>query len=359
MPPFFIICCQMKFKDYYGILGVNADSNPLEILNAYRTLSKLHHPDKKQHQTEKHTEGELIDFYDITEAYETLKDVEKRALYDKGYESNMLLLGHSSNKKGNNRYLSLSLSLKESKAGAEKTISYQRYKHCSNCCETQEAYVTCSRCGGSGKQKMAGFDMDCDACYGEGKVKKSKCPTCQGKGKMLCNETVNISIESGAVVGDVIFVVKGGGDVSDNNIDENLYGDLIVSLGKLLIPEYFRRVGNHLIYELSLSVIDLMLGTSVKVPIVDGGLVLEIPAGTQPGKLYELKGLGVEDHTNLSLSGSQLILINASIPTYLTYEEKEAIGKLKKLKNVSTPPQAPKTSILSGLGTLFESSSDV
>ena len=347
----------MNNTEYYDRLGLSKDASQDEIKRAYRKLSKKYHPDinKEPGAEEKYKE--------ILEAYETLSDAQKRAAYDQygpdgangfggqgsfggfdggagfgGFEdifSSFFGGGATRNpnapRQGDDLQYSVNLSFEEAVFGAEKEIHYNREVTCKTCsgsgAKPGTSPVTCGRCHGHGvinvdTQTPLGMmrrQVTCDVCHGTGQEIKDPCPTCRGTGREKQSHTVSVKIPAGVETGQQIRLA-GQGEAGFNG---GPYGDLFVVIN-VNPSDKFTRDGSTIYYTLNISFVQAALGDTVEVPTVHGNVEMVIPAGTQTGKTFRLKGKGAPRLRGGS-QGDQLVTVKIVTPTKLNDAQKEAL----------------------------------
>ena len=347
----------MNNTEYYDRLGVSKDASQDEIKRAYRKLSKKYHPDinKEPGAEEKYKE--------ILEAYETLSDAQKRAAYDQygpdgangfggqgsfggfdggagfgGFEdifSSFFGGGATRNpnapRQGDDLQYRVNLSFEEAVFGAEKEIHYNREVTCKTCsgsgAKPGTSPVTCGRCHGHGvinvdTQTPLGMmrrQVTCDVCHGTGQEIKDPCQTCHGTGREKQSHTVSVKIPAGVETGQQIRLA-GQGEAGFNG---GPYGDLFVIIN-VNPSDKFTRDGSTIYYTLNISFVQAALGDTVEVPTVHGNVEMVIPAGTQTGKTFRLKGKGAPRLRGGS-QGDQLVTVKIVTPTKLNDAQKEAL----------------------------------
>ena len=347
----------MNNTEYYDRLGLSKDASQDEIKRAYRKLSKKYHPDinKEPGAEEKYKE--------ILEAYETLSDAQKRAAYDQygpdgangfggqgsfggfdggagfgGFEdifSSFFGGGATRNpnapRQGDDLQYRVNLSFEEAVFGAEKEIHYNREVTCKTCsgsgAKPGTSPVTCGRCHGHGvinvdTQTPLGMmrrQVTCDVCHGTGQEIKDPCPTCRGTGREKQSHTVSVKIPAGVETGQQIRLA-GQGEAGFNG---GPYGDLFVVIN-VNPSDKFTRDGSTIYYTLNISFVQAALGDTVEVPTVHGNVEMTIPAGTQTGKTFRLKGKGAPRLRGGS-QGDQLVTVKIVTPTKLNDAQKEAL----------------------------------
>ena len=347
----------MNNTEYYDRLGLSKDASQDEIKRAYRKLSKKYHPDinKEPGAEEKYKE--------ILEAYETLSDAQKRAAYDQygpdgangfggqgsfggfdggagfgGFEdifSSFFGGGATRNpnapRQGDDLQYRVNLSFEEAVFGAEKEIHYNREVTCKTCsgsgAKPGTSPVTCGRCHGHGvinvdTQTPLGMmrrQVTCDVCHGTGQEIKDPCQTCHGTGREKQSHTVSVKIPAGVETGQQIRLA-GQGEAGFNG---GPYGDLFVVIN-VNPSDKFTRDGSTIYYTLNISFVQAALGDTVEVPTVHGNVEMVIPAGTQTGKTFRLKGKGAPRLRGGS-QGDQLVTVKILTPTKLNDAQKEAL----------------------------------
>lgn len=347
----------MNNTEYYDRLGVSKDASQDEIKRAYRKMSKKYHPDinKEPGAEEKYKE--------VQEAYETLSDDQKRAAYDQygpddangfggqggfggfdggagfgGFEdifSSFFGGGTTRNpnapRQGDDLQYRVNLSFEEAIFGAEKEVHYNREATCKTCsgsgAKPGTSPVTCGRCHGQGvinvdTQTPLGMmrrQVTCDVCHGTGQEIKEPCQTCHGTGHEKQSHKVSVKIPAGVETGQQIRLA-GQGEAGFNG---GPYGDLFVIINVNPSDE-FTRDGSTIYYTLNISFVQAALGDTVEVPTVHGNVEMTIPAGTQTGKTFRLKGKGAPRLRGGS-QGDQHVTVKIVTPTKLNDAQKEAL----------------------------------
>lgn len=347
----------MNNTEYYDRLGVSKDASQDEIKRAYRKMSKKYHPDinKEPGAEEKYKE--------VQEAYETLSDDQKRAAYDQygpdgangfggqggfggfdggagfgGFEdifSSFFGGGATRNpnapRQGDDLQYRVNLSFEEAIFGAEKEVHYNREATCKTCsgsgAKLGTSPVTCGRCHGQGvinvdTQTPLGMmrrQVTCDVCHGTGQEIKEPCQTCHGTGHEKQSHKVSVKIPAGVETGQQIRLA-GQGEAGFNG---GPYGDLFVIIN-VNPSDKFTRDGSTIYYTLNISFVQAALGDTVEVPTVHGNVEMTIPAGTQTGKTFRLKGKGAPRLRGGS-QGDQHVTVKIVTPTKLNDAQKEAL----------------------------------
>ena len=347
----------MNNTEYYDRLGVSKDASQDEIKRAYRKMSKKYHPDinKEPGAEEKYKE--------VQEAYETLSDDQKRAAYDQygpdgangfggqggfggfeggagfgGFEdifSSFFGGGATRNpnapRQGDDLQYRVNLSFEEAIFGAEKEVHYNREATCKTCsgsgAKPGTNPVTCGRCHGQGvinvdTQTPLGMmrrQVTCDVCHGTGQEIKEPCQTCHGTGHEKQSHKVSVKIPAGVETGQQIRLA-GQGEAGFNG---GPYGDLFVIIN-VNPSDKFTRDGSTIYYTLNISFVQAALGDTVEVPTVHGNVEMTIPAGTQTGKTFRLKGKGAPRLRGGS-QGDQHVTVKIVTPTKLNDAQKQAL----------------------------------
>lgn len=388
-------------RDYYEVLGVSKTATPDEIKKAYRKLAIKYHPDRNPDNKEAEDK-----FKEAAEAYEVLSNEEKRQKYDQfghsmgpqgfggqgGYYSSGgmsmedifsqfgdIFGGHFNfgggfsgaaggrqtryarkpQRRGSDLRITVKMNLAEIATGVDKTLRIPTNVKCEFCNGTGAkdgtALNTCPTCHGTGtvSQVVQGFFGPqeavsvCPQCEGEGKVISEVCTHCHGDGTQRKDELVSFHIPAGVQDG-MTLTVKGKGNAPRRG---GVNGDLLVVIQEVKHPELIRD-GNDVIYNLMLDVSTAALGGAVEVPTITGRARLNIPVGTQPGKVLRLRGKGIPS-TDSSGTGDELINVMVYIPENLDAEERAAFESLKNKPNM-TPSESTKHRLFSKLKHIFE-----
>lgn len=368
----------MTNRDYYEILGVEKSSSDGDIKKAYRKMAMKYHPDRNKGDASAEKK-----FKEASEAYEVLRDPQKRARYDQfghagvnggpggfgggvdfdgmGFEDIFSRFsdifggsffgeefgggrGRSRASRqpgtpGSDMKIRMPLELDEIAFGTEKKLKIKKQVVCDKCsgtgAETESDFETCGTCNGMGEVRqvtrtMLGQMMNvqaCPTCQGDGRIIKNRCTKCAGEGRIKGEETVKINIPSGVSNGNYI-TLRGQGNAGRRG---GQAGDLIVLIEEKE-HEKFEREGNNIYYNLNLSIPDAVLGTEVEVPTLKGKAKLKIESGTQPGRLLRMAGKGIIGLNN-SGTGDQLLRVNVYMPKDLSDKEKKTIESLKGSEN--------------------------
>jgi molecular chaperone DnaJ len=356
----------MTKRDYYEVLGVGRSASQDEIKKAYRKIALKYHPDKNP---DDHTAEEK--FKEAAEAYEVLRNEEKRRQYDRfgheglrgagGFSGGGMSMddifsqfgdifgGHnpfesffggggsrrSSGRKGSNLRIKIKLNLDDIAHGAEKKIKVNRLVTADGI-----TFKNCGTCGGSGQLRKVVNTMlgqmvssaTCNVCQGSGRIIDQRPPGVDSSGLIQKEEVINIKIPPGVTEG-MQLSMSGKGNAGPNGGPP---GDLLILIEEKVDHE-LKRDGNNLIYDLHLNFVDAVLGTAVEVPTIDGKVKIKIEPGTQSGKILRLRGKGVRDINGYG-TGDQLIHVNVWTPKNLSAEERDVLTKLRDSPNFQPKP---------------------
>ena len=343
----------MAKRDYYEVLGVSKSASADEIKKAYRRLAMKHHPDRNEDDSG----ASETKFKEAKEAYEVLKDSEKKATYDQfghdglrrgpggrgGAEGFGDIFGDvfgdifGGGRRGGGPQVfrgadlgyELKLDLEKAVTGDTVEIDVPTQVGCASChgsgAKKGTSPETCSTCGGAGQVRMQqGFfsvQQTCPACKGAGTTISNPCDDCHGRGRIRKTRTLSVKVPAGVDDGDRIRL-SGEGEAGRNGGPAgDLYVELRVSKHKI-----FERDGANLACEIPISFTTATLGGEVELPTLDGNVSLKVPAGTQSGKVFRLRGKGVTTVRD-PRQGDLFAQVAVETPINLTSEQEELLEK--------------------------------
>lgn len=360
--------------DYYSTLGVSRGASEDDIKKAFRKLAHKYHPDKGT--------GDEKKFKEINEAYQVLGNTEKRARYDQtgqdyhsqgqgggpgagqgfggfdfsgfngqgfdfegsGFEDVFSdLFGGRSRGRGRGRAgadieVDVELTFEEMVQGVKRELKLRKLSACETCRGTGgkpgSKESTCSQCQGAGQvrrtvQSIFGMMQQavvCDRCQGKGKTYAEQCQTCHGAGRTQREESLAIDIPAGIQDGQTLSVPGHGAAGEAGSRSGDLYVNVHVRPHATLL-----RRGDDIVSQYAMSFTEATLGAKVTIETIEGDVVMKIPAGTQPGEVFRIKGKGVP-HLNRYGRGDHLVSVSLAVPKKLSSEEKRLIEALRDLK---------------------------
>lgn len=355
-------------RDYYEVMGVNKDASDDEIKKAYRKQAKKYHPDLNPNDQEAEAK-----FKEVNEAYEVLSDSDKKSRYDQfghagvdpnfgggagggnpwggagGFDVSDIFEsffgggfggGRRSNpnapRKGADCEASLTISFEEAAKGCAKNITYQQIENCSDCggsgAEKGTSPKTCPNCGGSGQVRInqrtpfgvVQSAQACDKCHGTGKIVDKPCHSCDGKGKVRRQKTIEINVPAG-IDDDQILNVNGKGNVGSNG---GPTGDLRVYI-TVRPHAIFERRGNDVWCDMPISFTQAALGADVIVPTLDGKVTYHVHEGAQPGDVFKLRGKGIPSVHGRG-KGDQYVQVVLEVPKNLNKKQKQLLQEFEE-----------------------------
>ncbi len=370
----------MEKRDFYEVLGVDRSADEAAVKSAYRKKAMQYHPDRNPGNKEAEET-----FKEATEAYEILKDPQKRQAYDQfghagvgqgagygggygGFEgfdlSDALRAfmrdfgggsifddffgtgptgrGRRTNR-GEDLRIRIRLTLNEIAEGVDKTIKVNRLVSCQTCdgsgIAAGSSRKTCPQCKGAGQVRTMTRTFlgtvqqvsTCNMCRGKGEIISEPCKTCGGEGRIRGASTVNIKVPPGVSSGNYMTIENMGNAAPQGGEP----GDLIAVFEEDEHPN-FTRHGDNIIYELPISFVQAALGDEIRVPTLYGEEKLTIPPGTQSGKVLKMRGKGIS-HLHHSGKGDQLVQVTVWVPTKISSDEKKILQSLSQSESFKVP----------------------
>ena len=359
----------MSAMDYYEVLGVSRDASESDIKKAYRKLALKHHPDKNPGDAQAETK-----FKEAAEAFDVLRDDEKRRIYDAHGHAGISGMGQGAGfsdvedifrvfgdifgggggggggifgdlfggggatggrvRRGESLRASMQMTLEEAATGIARTIQLRRKVSCNSCsgsgAEKGSQPVQCGTCSGNGQvlrsQGFFSVRTPCPACSGRGEIIENPCSTCSASGLMQHSEEIEVEVPAGVEDG-MILRLAGRGNEGPQNAPA---GDLQVVISYQQ-HAFFRRIYDHVCFELPISYSQAALGAEVEVPTLDGKAVLTVPPGTQSGDVLRMKKMGFPSIHN-HRKGDQLVEATIEVPRTLGAEEEELLHRLAEIE---------------------------
>jgi len=363
----------MAKRDYYEVLGINKSASADQIKSAYRKLAVKYHPDKN-----KGDKGSEEKFKEASEAYHVLSNAERKQNYDNfghaafenggggrggfgnfDFSSSFSDIfedffgegfgggrrSRRSNNRGSDLRYDLSITLEEAYSGKKQDIKFSTSEKCTTCkgsgSKPGTSASSCSMCGGHGQVRSSqGFftvQQTCPQCSGSGEQITNPCSECSGQGKRQASKRLSVTIPKGVDDGTRIRL-SGKGEAGTKGAGS---GDLYLFIN-VYSHDLFKRSDENLFFECPISIADAALGTSIEIPTIDGGKAkIKIPAGTQSGKQFRLKGKGMP-YMRGSGNGDLYIQVNTEVPISLNREQKELLEKFREIENEKSNPSIKK-----------------
>jgi len=353
----------MTKKDYYDILGISKTASKEEIKKAYKNLAKKYHPDITK---DKSTEAK---FKEVSEAYAVLSDDQKRAQYDQfGHQAfdqqfsqedifrnfnfdifrdsgfgdfdnifDIFFGGRRARRMGSDLRYDLEVTFEEAAFGTKKQIKIPRNEICSTCDGSgayNNSFENCKTCSGSGQIRQVVRTLfgaitqvgTCNKCYGEGRIIKEKCKTCNGRKTIERTRTISVTIPAGVDNGTQIRL-SGEGESIENGTTGDLYIVLHVHPHKI-----FQRENHDIYLDVPIKFTTAVLGAKIEVPTLEGKAKLKIPSGTQSHTVFKLKGLGIKRLHGYG-KGDQYVRVMVNVPKKLNWKQKKLLSDLDKSFN--------------------------
>jgi molecular chaperone DnaJ len=359
-------------RDYYEVLQVSRQATVEEIKRSYKKLAWEFHPDRNNGDAEASER-----FKEVAEAYEILSDDDKRSRYDRfghagvqgaagaaaagfsGFEDAIDLFsqlfgvqmggggtrrGRSRGQRGSSLRTAVEMDLFEAAKGCARELEFRRQETCQTCsgsgARAGTKPTTCDYCGGQGQvvQRagggLFGFQMatECPACHGSGQVVRDKCPDCRGEGRVSRSVKQTIEIPAGVASGNRI-TLRGEGDAGPNGGPR---GDLLIDVRVKEHP-LFQREGNHLTCRVPVTYSQVVLGTEIEIPVLEGRHTLKVPAGTQPGEVIRLRGKGMPD-VHGGPRGDLYVQVQLEVPKKVGGRHAELIRELAEHERAEVSP---------------------
>jgi molecular chaperone DnaJ len=359
----------MSKRDYYEILGVSRTASEAELKAAFRKLAMQHHPDRNPGDEEcEHR------FKELNEAYDVLKDGDKRAAYDRfghaAFEHGGVGGGHgfgadfastfadifddlfgmggrrgrpSGRERGADLRYNMEISLEEAFTGRTAQVRIPTSVTCEACSGTGAKTGTrpraCPTCGGHGRVRHAqGFftlERTCPACHGRGQVIEDPCPSCSGSGRVTRERTLSVNIPAGVEDGTRIRLAGEG----EAGVRGGPAGDLYIFLS-ITSHQFFQRDGADLHCRVPVSMVTAALGGAFDVPTIDGGKTkVKVPEGTQSGRRFRLQGKGMPVLRSKQM-GDMYVQVIVETPQKLSKRQKDLLAEFEKISSRETHPES-------------------
>jgi molecular chaperone DnaJ len=359
----------MSKRDYYEILGVSRTASEAELKAAFRKLAMQHHPDRNPGDMEcEHR------FKELNEAYDVLKDGDKRAAYDRfghaAFEHGGVGGGHgfgadfastfadifddlfgmggrrgrpSGRERGADLRYNMEISLEEAFTGKTAQVRIPTSVTCEACSGTGAKTGTrpraCPTCGGHGRVRHAqGFftlERTCPACHGRGQVIEDPCPSCSGSGRVTRERTLSVNIPAGVEDGTRIRLAGEG----EAGVRGGPAGDLYIFLS-IASHQFFQRDGADLHCRVPVSMVTAALGGAFDVPTIDGGKTkVKVPEGTQSGRRFRLQGQGMPVLRSKQM-GDMYVQVIVETPQKLSKRQKDLLAEFEKISSRETHPES-------------------
>jgi len=372
----------MSKRDYYAVLEVSKDASERDIKKAYKKLAMKYHPDR--------TKGDKVKeetFKEIQEAYEVLKDDQKRAAYDQyghaafeqggqggggfgggGFGQDFGDIfgdifgggggrGRQRQQRGSDLRYNVELNLEDAVKGKNLEIKVPTFVSCDTCdgsgAKKGTSAKTCTTCHGHGqvqmRQGLFAVQQTCPTCGGKGKIIPDPCPVCRGQGRVEKTKTLSVKIPPGVDTGDRIRL-SGEGEAGEHGAPA---GDLYVQVN-VRDHDIFVRDENHLYCEVPISFVTAALGGEIEVPTLGGKVKLKVPKETQTGKMFRLRGKGVKS-VRSTATGDLMCKVVLETPVNLSGDQSDLLRQLEEKMGKSSKKHSPKeTGFFDGVKKFFD-----
>lgn len=351
-------------RDYYEVLGVSQEAGAAEIKSAYRKRALENHPDRNPGDEEA-----VARFKEASEAFEVLRDPEKRERYDRfghegvaanggGFADMNDIFGAFGDifgdlfggggpgtrgrraQPGQSLRTAISIELIDAARGCERELDIERRELCSTCdgsgAKPGSTPQMCDYCGGHGRviQSQGFFRVQttCPACRGDGKIVREKCPACRGGGREVKSVKLQVTIPAGVDTG-MRLCLRGEGEPGPGGGPR---GDLYVDI-HVQPHDFFQRDGTDLHCEVPLTYTQAALGTTLDIPLLEGKHTLKVPAGTQTGETFEVRREGLPDPHG-GRPGDLIVTIHIDVPKKLSDEQEKLLRKLAEIEHSEVTP---------------------
>ncbi|MGN0795676.1 MAG: molecular chaperone DnaJ [Christensenellales bacterium] len=369
----------MSEKDYYKLLGVERNASADEIKQAYRKMAKKYHPDLYSTASDEEKKKAEAQFKEINHAYEVLSDPQKKEIYDRYGDENASAFGGSSGfggfsggfddifssifsgfggmgggrtrnpnapRRGQDILINVNLTFEEAAFGCKKKITVKRIENCPDCkgtgAKNGSSFKTCDRCHGSGQinqTQRTPFGViqqvvTCPDCGGKGRIVSEVCPTCGGKARKEVSKEITINIPAGIDNGQRINYAGEGNQGMNGGENGSLIAQISVKTHKLFVRRDY-----DLHVNIPISMIDAALGCTISVPTLTTPTTLDIPAGTQSGTVFKIRGQGIKQ-LKKTTNGDLVVTVTVEVPKSLTKTQKDEFKKLQStFENKQFPMQ--------------------
>ncbi len=359
-------------RDYYEVLGLDKAASEHDIKSAFRKLAKELHPDRNPGDSSAET-----NFREVSEAYEVLKDPQKRAAYDQyghaafeghgggtgagfgtDFSSSMSDIfddlfgefmggrrsrGRSSKERGSDLKYNMEISLADAFTGKTAQIRVPSSVTCESCAgagaESGSSPITCPTCNGFGKVRASqGFftiERTCTSCQGRGEIIQKPCPVCTGSGRVMRERTLSVNVPAGVEDSTRIRLAEEG----EAGVRGGPSGDLYIFLS-IMPDDLFQRDGADLFCRVPITMTTAALGGQIEVPTIDGGRArVKVPEGTETGKQFRLRGKGMPV-LRTKLTGDLYVQVEVETPQSLSRKQRDLLKEFEKVSTDQTHPNS-------------------